>query len=799
MYVKSLSVCFRLFLFSQSIGILLWFHSFMAFSAVEHPNANTLKPTTHQVDSINRLASNNFQTNWTEYERLSLMARVMATEINYQEGLALTLMNIGNLYLYQEDYSEAFSQFYESLDLYEKLHDIDGQIIVLNQISGVYLIIHDQEKALIYIQKAEKLVNLTKDLKLKGNFHLLYGKYYNDNLLSAQAEKEIYLAIIYFKKAGVVTGEARAYRTLGDVYLDRRLWDKSIHFYQTAIEQYNLENRHDEVSVLYTRIAHVYQQLNDLKKVLYYNLLALKLREKTTNQEFIASSLINIGTSFLKLNQYDSSLNYLNRGLKLVKSLKKNYMLENAYLQMYHYYLKVKDYKEAFKYYEHYSEIYRRVMSDRNNAEIQKLDARRMIREAENKTVILQNNNELQKLEIRKQHIQSFVFETVLLLALILVIFIYSQQSRHQKSQKLLNALNEKLSSEIILRAKDEETLQQSEEQYRFIAENSLDVISHLDGNLKRLYISPSCEKLYGYSQDEMYKMKDIFQIIHPDYHQHIRSVYGEMILTKQACQFYYKAIRKDGSEFWAESAANPVSDQKSGELIELITVVRDVTVRKKHEEELAKNEHQKDILLREIHHRVKNNFAIMSSLMNMQKEISHDDHLAQAISELQLRVRTMSLVHEQLYNKENIHEIPLGNYLLNLTHIISDAFNNQRIKLHTEIEERMVNIELALPLGLIVNEILTNAFKYAFPDQRCGNIFLRLTSVSGETTDKNHDNKNWELTITDNGIGLPQDFSMETTAGMGSQIIRILIEQIEAKLVVGNQQGAYFRIQFTA
>jgi two-component sensor histidine kinase len=220
-----------------------------------------------------------------------------------------------------------------------------------------------------------------------------------------------------------------------------------------------------------------------------------------------------------------------------------------------------------------------------------------------------------------------------------------------------------------------------------------------------------------------------------------------------------------------------------------LITVVRNVSERMKHEEELSENSRQKEYLLHEIHNRVKNNFAILISLMSMQRSQSENSVLNTSLNDLQLRVRTMSLVHEQLYQSQEISTIPFDNYLHRLAHIISSSYNNERIRMETDISPCTVAIETALPLGLIINELITNAYKYAFPGDRKGVIRVRLFQASEDK---------FNIVISDNGVGLPPDFTMKTTHSMGSQIVGILIEQIEASLTVTGNDGACFQILFS-
>ncbi|MEI7983975.1 MAG: sensor histidine kinase, partial [Bacteroidota bacterium] len=225
-----------------------------------------------------------------------------------------------------------------------------------------------------------------------------------------------------------------------------------------------------------------------------------------------------------------------------------------------------------------------------------------------------------------------------------------------------------------------------------------------------------------------------------------------------------------------------------TGEVKEIISVIRDISDRKNHEEFISENERQKDLLLHEIHNRVKNNFAILISLMDMQRSLSHDPVLDRSFTDLQLRVRTMSLVHEQLYIGRGIHVIPFDDYLKNLSQIVSSTFKTDLVTLHNDIDPCTLTIEMALPLGLIVNELITNAYKYAFSGKDSGNVWVLLKPKAEER---------WSITIRDDGIGLPSDFSSRTAQSMGSQIIRLLVQQVEGNLEISNRDGACFNIDF--
>jgi two-component sensor histidine kinase len=185
---------------------------------------------------------------------------------------------------------------------------------------------------------------------------------------------------------------------------------------------------------------------------------------------------------------------------------------------------------------------------------------------------------------------------------------------------------------------------------------------------------------------------------------------------------------------------------------------------------------------------------------MELQKQFTKANTLDMPLIDLQLRVRTMSLVHEQLYHSQSIDAIPLGPYLDRLTSIISSAFSKPNIKINTSVQECATRIEIALPLGLIVNELLTNAFKYAFPNNSHGDVWIDLhLDNNDQGSESSLESIYYILKVWDNGVGLPENFSFENNTSTGSQIIKILIEQLEARYEIRRQPGASITIRFAA
>ena len=226
----------------------------------------------------------------------------------------------------------------------------------------------------------------------------------------------------------------------------------------------------------------------------------------------------------------------------------------------------------------------------------------------------------------------------------------------------------------------------------------------------------------------------------------------------------------------------------KDHEVIQVMTILRDRSKEKEVEELKHKNAEQKEIMLREIHHRVKNNLAIVISLLNLQLRNNSDPELIRIIRDIEMRIRSMALIHEHLYRSENLDRIPLASYLHSLATIITGTFSGHRINIVTSLDPTDVSIETALPLGLIANELLTNAFKYAFPQHNDGEIQVHLHKESSD---------DFRLTIRDNGVGLPASFSMDSEKSLGMFIVKLLVEQLDGEIAISRLNGTAFTIRF--
>ena len=203
----------------------------------------------------------------------------------------------------------------------------------------------------------------------------------------------------------------------------------------------------------------------------------------------------------------------------------------------------------------------------------------------------------------------------------------------------------------------------------------------------------------------------------------------------------------------------------------------------------IEQREKEKETLLKEIHHRVKNNLQIISSLLNIQSRSIDNERTRLAIKEGRSRIKSMSLIHEKLYRTENFSRVDMKKYIEELTEFLQKSFRSEaRITNEIVVEESELDVNTAIPVGLIVNELITNAYKYAFKGLQEGKVHIQL---------KKNELGRYVLMVRDNGIGLSSDFQPEKSKSMGLSLVRSLTEQMEGTFEFRSKKGAEFSIEF--
>lgn len=232
----------------------------------------------------------------------------------------------------------------------------------------------------------------------------------------------------------------------------------------------------------------------------------------------------------------------------------------------------------------------------------------------------------------------------------------------------------------------------------------------------------------------------------------------------------------------------------ENGKVERLITLTRDITLEKLTEKQIKAALQEKEVLLREVHHRVKNNLQVMSSLISLETDYVTDPQARRLFAETQSRVRSMAIIHEELYQSKDLARVNFADYIHRLTSGLMQIYAaHPNIDLHLDIAEVYLGVDTAIPCGLIINELMTNALKYAFPNGRPGVITVVL-----ETNTNAEGKRNYILTLQDNGIGLPTNFNFNNTTTLGLQLVSILIAQLKGEIKINSHNGTQFTLLFS-
>ena len=345
--------------------------------------------------------------------------------------------------------------------------------------------------------------------------------------------------------------------------------------------------------------------------------------------------------------------------------------------------------------------------------------------------------------------------------------------------------------SEGFRRMEDLQQLALSEQRYRTLVETPNFVVMLLDTDGNYLYVSPQIQEWLGYTPEEFYRDADIRrEIVHPDDLPATEEFHRLDEITA-ARVMEYRWREKGGHYRWAAGAIFPIYETAEDRQIHrasmMQVVVQDITERREAEEQIKSSLAEKEVLLKEIHHRVKNNLQIISSLLHLQSSKLEDDRLSKAFSDSQHRIRSMALIHEELYESADLARIEFNGYLKRLTDHLFESYgvDEQRIHLTLDVDDVMLSIERAIPLSLIINELLSNALKYAFGDGE-GEICIR---VRGE------EDGPFSLTVSDNGVGLP-DIDYANPDSLGLRLVNTLVSQLGAQLSLDRTAGTAFTVE---
>ncbi len=339
-------------------------------------------------------------------------------------------------------------------------------------------------------------------------------------------------------------------------------------------------------------------------------------------------------------------------------------------------------------------------------------------------------------------------------------------------------------------RAQVETALRESEERFRQLAENIESIFWMIDPQQqKTIYVSPAYEKVWGRSRQELYHQPLFYlaEAIHPEDRE--RAVIQMTKHFQSHQDLEYRIVRPNGEIRWIRDRSFPIRNE-AGEIYHVAGIAEDITERKQAEEQMQASLKEKEVLLREIHHRVKNNLYIISNLLDLQSDVIQDKRLLALFSDSQTRIQSMALIHEQLYQSTDLGQVNFGDYIHRLVENLFFSLSHTKglIKSIVNVEPIQINLETAIPCGLLINELITNSLKHAFPNGRSGEVYVEFYQ---DLDQKLH------LEVRDNGVGISPDIDWDNLTSLGLKLVQILSKQLRATLNLNLSQGSSIELIF--
>ncbi len=328
------------------------------------------------------------------------------------------------------------------------------------------------------------------------------------------------------------------------------------------------------------------------------------------------------------------------------------------------------------------------------------------------------------------------------------------------------------------------------EDRFRQVVEAAPNAMVMIDKAGRIVMVNTQAELVFGYARDEI--VGQPVELLVPErlrgHHSMLRdSFFAGPRPRPIGAGRDLRALRKDGSEFPVEIALNPI-ETDNGTMV--LSAIVDISDRKREEERIQAALKEKDILLGEIHHRVKNNLQIVYSLLHLQSARISDRAALDLLRDSQNRVRSMALIHQTLYGSKDFAKVDFGLFIETLLPALigSYAIDSERIQVRVDVEPVRLPIDAAVPCGLVLNELITNALKHAFQDRDHGEIRIALIRQSGNEA---------LLTVSDNGIGLPDHVDTTRTDTLGLQLVGLLADQIAGTISIHRAAPTSFALRF--
>ncbi len=627
--------------------------------------------------------------------------------------------------------------------------------------------------AMSEIDSLKGLLSITHNDSLLGEYYIRIG------LLTDETDPE--LSIEYTKKsldcftrADFTLGRARALNSLGYNYWLMGRYTEAIDYYSEALSLYESLNQQSGIARVANNLGAIYWGLNNYNKALEYYQVSLAIRRALDDKPGISIVLNNIGMIYQEWRLFDQAIDYHNQAVKIAEALDNREAMAYSYYNMGLCFEARKLTDKALEYYKTAYEEYRKAGKIGGAT-----------------SLVLRGMGDLYFHQ--KEHDEALYYYRKALNDALHESNIFRATSARLSLAKTFFALNERDSARIY-----SNQVLESARTYNYdrFLRDIYYLLADMESEEDKYESALKYYKMAAAIDDSIFNEEKSSRFTELQIQYNLEKKERENELLRKDNEIQVLRIRRErvirysfmtgtllilialGVLYRQKNSLKKLNQEMKTEILE----------RKTAEARIASLLDEKEILLKEVHHRIKNSLNTVRSLLTLQARSLTDPGAKAALKDAGTRVQSMSLLYEKLYRSENVQTHSTEKYFSSLVKDIIHVFpNREQVTIETNIEDFMLNVKILSTLGIIVTELITNAMKYGFPENRKGRISVRLL----------RQDKKISFVLTNNGIGLPEDFSLERTSGFGLQLVSMLVKQLDGTLNIHSNNETQFEIIF--
>lgn len=641
-----------------------------------------------------------------------------------------------------------------------------AKVDLLNQAAEQYKTV-DQNKALEYAKKALSISLNKKYYKGVANAYYQIADIYKTYGKSSLALEYFNKSIQYFKVVGDYNSLIKVYNKIGVIYFNKSDFNKAVIYYTKAFKLAEKSNDNQAYSGILNNIGNIYYTQGKYTEAIDFYSRSLKIREQQNDTNGIAGSLHNLASIFHTQGMMEDAEKMYLKSIALREKIGNKKGIALSYSHLGNLYLDLNNFEKALEYQHIAIDIYTQI-HDKNGLANTFSNIGNIYRELrENKKAIACFDKALElynEVEDVKGQANLFISKGNLLIS----------------EGKIADAIKVLEKGKIL--SEQFEISENKSKTYLALAE-AFEKIN----DYKRAF---HYNKLYNALKDSLNNS------VHIEKLTEIQKRYED---DAQLKQIEVLQKEKENQELKIKQNANRITILIIS-LIALTIITLLVIISNRHKqktnqllsaqnEDILKQKNEKEVLLKEIHHRVKNNLQVINSLLRLQAAMIEDPKVVSLFEDCQNRVRSMALIHDKLYSIKDLSSIQVKEYIENLTGNLIDTYGlKTKVDLQLTIQPISFTVDTLIPLGLLLNEIISNSLKYAFKEKDLGIIQVELKSLN---------NNKFELNISDNGSGFSKDIFNSPQNSLGVELIKAFVDQLEGSIEKLDIPGTYYRIVF--